>query len=158
MYSISIRGVQRALYLHGGLEVSTRVLWQGWMIYVSELSAAGLQFALGASHGRGPPVVIEWFKAGPCALTSSTQVSTMFINFNSTSRAWWHLSQTRPPLRIKLPGPVRLQGQSSSLRVAGGRVFTPETKCGLFHHDSCLQLIHSEKRLPYRFAGYNSSL
>ena len=124
-------------------------------IYVSELSAAGLQFALGASHGRGPPVVIEWFKAGPCALTSSTQVSTMFINFNRTSRAWWHLSQTRPPLRIKLPGPVRLQGQSSSLRVAGGRVFTPETKGGLFHHDPCLQLIHSEKRLPYRFAGYN---
>ena len=82
----------------------------------------------------------------------------MFIKFNRTSRAWWHLSQTRPPLRIKLPGPVRLQGQSSSLRVAGGRVFTPETKGGLFHHDPCLQLIHSENRLPYRFAGYNSSL
>ncbi len=54
---------------------------------VSELCAAALLFAFGASHFFGPPVSIQWDCGGPWAFTSSTKVPAMFLKFkfNSTS-------------------------------------------------------------------------
>ena len=74
--------------------------WEPWIlscckigaINVSELPAVGQIFTIGASHVRRRPVTNNCPMAGPCALASSTVVSTMLLQF---SRTWLGRSLTR---------------------------------------------------------------
>ena len=107
---------------------------------VSELPAVLYLFALGASHVRRSSVVIEWAKAGPCFLASSTEVSTMLLQFNRDSDPTWG-AQCRAR-----PGP------SQSLRLVGMRGKWPR----VLHLDRALGTRNSThhiipKHLPHRY-------